>query len=173
MVKKFLLTLLAPLRGLARLLLALLILFEEWGWEPLARAMAWVGRLPLVRHLEAAVQRLSPYAALSVFLLPTLALLPVKLLALWLIGNGRAGLGLAVILLAKLVGTAIVARLFQLTRAALLQLDWFAHWYGRWTGWKADLLAWVHASSIWRSARMLKLSLRRRWRAMRERADQD
>jgi hypothetical protein len=167
MVKKLLLTLLTPLRGAVRLLLALLILFEEWGWEPLARAMVWVGRLPLIRHLEAAVQRLSPYAALSAFLLPTLALLPVKLLALWLIGNGRAGLGLLVIVLAKLVGTAIVARLFQLTRSALLQLDWFAHWYGRWAGWKADLLAWVHASSVWRWARAMRLAIRRALRRFR------
>ena len=158
-------TLLVPFRGLLRLLLTLLILFEEWGWEPLARALAWIGRLPPIRHLEAAVQRLSPYAALAVFLLPTLALLPVKLLALWLIGSGRAGLGLVVIVLAKLVGTATLARLFQLTQSALLQLAWFARWYARWTGWKAELLDWVHTSPIWRSARamrlLIKLSLRR------------
>ena len=36
-MKFLILTLLAPLRWLVRLLLALLILFEEWGWEPLSR----------------------------------------------------------------------------------------------------------------------------------------
>ncbi|NTW42562.1 MAG: HAMP domain-containing histidine kinase, partial [Cellulomonadaceae bacterium] len=41
-------------------------------------------------------------------LLPTLALLPVKLLALWLIGQGQVIFGTLVILIAKLVGTAVV-----------------------------------------------------------------
>jgi len=162
-----LLTLLRALaRGLRRLatgLLALLILFEEWGWEPLQRALAWVGRLPLLRQLEAAIGRLGPRAALAVFLLPTLALLPVKLLALWLIGQGQALLGAAVIVLAKLVGTAVVARLFTLTRPALLRLAWFARWYGRWSAWKAALLAQVRASWAWRAARALKRRLRGRW----------
>ncbi|MES2717162.1 MAG: hypothetical protein V4795_15430 [Pseudomonadota bacterium] len=33
------------LRRAAGALLALLILFEEWGWEPLQRALARLGRL--------------------------------------------------------------------------------------------------------------------------------
>ena len=64
--------LLLPLRGLARLLLALLILFEEWGWEPLRRAMGWLAsRLPL-RWLERGLARLPPSAALVVLVLPSL-----------------------------------------------------------------------------------------------------
>ena len=113
-------------------LLALVILFEEWGWEPLQRALAWVGRLPVLRWLEQRVQSLPPYGALALFLLPTLALLPVKLLALWLIGQGKVISGTLVILAAKLVGTAIVARLFTLTRPALMRLAWFAQVYTRW-----------------------------------------
>lgn len=93
--------------------------------------------------------------------MPALALLPVKLLALWLIGEGHAVAGLAVILLAKLVGTAVVARLFNLTQPALMQLAWFARWYGRWTRWKDLLLAQVRASAPWRMARVIKRTLRR------------
>ncbi len=148
-----------PLRWLRRgveALLALLILFEEWGWEPLKRAMAWVARLPPLAWLERRIAALPPYAALVVFALPTLLLLPVKLAALWLIGAGQAGLGLAVIVLAKLVGTALLARLFQLTQPALMQLAWFAHFYGRWTVWKAGVLAQVRASWAWRAGHAFK-----------------
>jgi len=148
-------------------LLALVILFEEWGWEPLHRAMLWLGRWPPLAWLERRVGALPPYAALAVFLLPTLLLLPIKLLALWLIGQGRAGLGLLVIVIAKLAGTALLAWLFQLTQPALMQLAWFAQWYGRWRAWKQAVLAQVRASWAWRVGRVVKRRVAQRlarWR---------
>ncbi|MFZ3083557.1 hypothetical protein [Rhodoferax ferrireducens] len=148
------------LKNLFSGLLALLILFEEWGWEPLQRALAWVGRLPGLRWLEARIRALPPYAALALFLLPTAMLLPVKLLALWLIGQGKMWAGTLVILGAKLVGTAIVARLFALTQPALMQLAWFARLFTRWVSWKEALLAQVRASWPWRLGRVMK----RRWK---------
>lgn len=156
--------LLCAARALLRWAIALVLLFEEWGWEPLARALARLGRLPVFAWLERRIAALPPYAALAVFFVPALLLLPVKLAALWLIGKGRTMLGLAVIVLAKLVGTAIVARLFMLTRDSLLRLAWFAHWYGRWSAWKNALLAYVRASAPWQQARRLKAALRRAWR---------
>lgn len=161
MLKTTLLALLQALRLLGRILLALIILFEEWGWAPLQRLMAWIGELPMLRQIEAVIRRLPPYAALALFFLPGLLLLPIKLLALWLIGIGRAGLGLLVIVLAKLIGTAVVARIFALTQPALMSLPWFARLYQRWSAWKADLLAWVRASPAWRLAHELRQRLRR------------
>ncbi len=148
-------------------LLAPVILFEEWGWEPLHRAMLWLGRWPPLAGIERRIGAMPPYAALVVFLLPTLLLLPIKLLALWLIGQGRAGLGLLVIVIAKLAGTALLARLFQLTQPALMQLAWFAHGYGRWTAWKEALLAQVRASWAGRVGRVVKRRVAQRiarWR---------
>ncbi len=151
------------LRHAAAAMLALVILFEEWGWEPLQRALARLGQLPVLRQLEALVQRLPPYAALAVFLLPALLLLPVKLMVLALIAQGQKLPGLVLIVLAKLVGTAVVARLFALTRPALLTLAWFARVHGRWMVWKEGLLTWVRASWAWRTARALRRLLRQRW----------
>lgn len=144
-------------------LLALLILFEEWGWDPLQRALARLGRLPLLRQIEGLISRLPPRAALVVFLLPMLLLLPIKLAALALIARGQPILGALVIVAAKLVGTATVARLFALTRPALMQLAWFARLYLRWAGWKSALLLRVRASWAWRTARAVKRRLRQRW----------
>lgn len=162
-------TLLQLLRRLGGVLLALLILFEEWGWEPLQRALARLGRLPLLHRLEAAITRLPPLAALAVFALPALLLLPVKLLALGLIAHGKRLLGLAVIVLAKLIGTAVVARLYTLTHPALLQLPWFAALHARWSAWKAALLARVRASWAWRTGRALKRLARLQWGRWRAR----
>ena len=159
----------AATRGLGHLavgLLALLILFEEWGWEPLRRALTWLGRLPAMRQLEAAITRLPPRAALLLLLLPTLGLVPVKLIALWLIARGEPLAGLAVIVTAKLLGTAVLAWLFALTQPALMRMPWFAAGYRRWTAWKEALLARVRASWAWRTGRAVKRLLRRwvsRW----------
>lgn len=164
--------LLAPLRWLLRLVLALLILFEEWGWEPLRRAFALLARLPLVRRCEGWLSRLPPRWALVVLLLPSLLILPVKLGALWLVAQGQVALGVGLVVAAKLAGTALLAWLFQLIQPALLQLPWFARLYARWTAWKAGLLAWVRASAVWRMARAIKLRLLRslrRWRGERAR----
>ena len=156
--------LLAPLRWLVRVVLALLILFEEWGWEPLRRVFALFARLPVIRQFEALLKRLPPRWALVVLLLPSLLILPVKLLAVWLVAEGRVTLGIAVIVAAKLIGTALLAWLFQLIRPALMQLPWFARVYERWACWKAQLLAWVRASAVWRSARAIKLRVKRLFR---------
>jgi hypothetical protein len=154
------------LRGIVALLqwpLALLILFEEWGWEPLQRVLARIGQWPGFRWIERRIGALSPYAALALFIVPSALLLPIKLLALLLIERGQPLLGTLVILGAKLLGTAVVARLFALTQPALMQLPWFAHGYGRWTVWKEALLAQVRASAPWRLARALRTGVRRRW----------
>ena len=164
----------AMLRGLRHLgeaLLALLILFEEWGWEPLQRWMAALGRLPLLRRLEAAIAALPPGAALVVLLLPSLLLVPIKLLALGLVAQGQALTGLGVIVAAKLLGTALVARLFALTRPALLQMPWFGRLYRRWVAWKGALLVQLRRSRVWRTARLISRAvvrtIRRRRRAPR------
>ena len=78
-----------PLRWLFQWLLALIVLFEEWGWEPLARLMAQLAQLPLIGWLERRIARLPPALALGVFLAPGLMLLPVKLAALALVSHGH------------------------------------------------------------------------------------
>jgi hypothetical protein len=148
-------------------LVALIVLFEQWGWEPLQRLMARIAELPGLRHLESLIARLPPWAALVVLLLPSLLLVPVKLGALWLIGIGRGGLGVLLIVVAKVVGTAVIARLFTLTRPALRRLSWFEALYTRWVAWKDAVITRVRASWVWRSGRALKRALLRRWRAVR------
>jgi len=149
------------LRRVAGFLLALVILFEEWGWDQLQALAERVGRWPPLAWLERRIRALPPHVALAVFFVPALALLPVKIGALWLIGTGHAMLGLALVVVAKGVGTALLARLFALTRPALMRLAWFADLHTRWTAWKQALMAQLRASWAWQRARELS----RRWLA--------
>ena len=134
----------------------LVLLFEEWGWVPLARAFAALGQLPWWAALERFITRLPPWAALIAFVVPGLVLIPVKLLALALFARGHFAMGLFLVITAKVIGTAIAARLFQLTHPALMRMPWFARLYRPWKVWKDRLLNRVRASRAWQLARRLK-----------------
>lgn len=155
------------LRNIALALVAVILLFEEWGWEPLAALFKRLARLPLWARLERGISRLPPWAALLAFGVPMLALLPVKLAALYLFGRGHPGLGLALLLGAKLLGTAVLARLFQLTQPALMQLSWFARWYPRWKAWKDRLIEHVRQSAPWRAGQRIKAQAKAWWASVR------
>ncbi|MES2975986.1 MAG: hypothetical protein V4757_20380 [Pseudomonadota bacterium] len=145
-------------------LVALVLIFEEWGWEPLSRFLGRMARLPLWGLIERLIVRLPPYAALLAFALPAIVLFPVKLLALYWLSQGHAFLGIAVIAAAKVLGTAIVARLFTLTHPTLMQLPWFAALYLRWKAWKDAVIAHVKATRQWRLLTVLKRRLAKRTR---------
>ncbi|MBC7611164.1 MAG: hypothetical protein H7228_16610 [Polaromonas sp.] len=134
----------------------LVLLFEEWGWEPLARGFAALGRLPIWAKLELRITQLPPWAALLAFGIPALSLIPIKLLAIYMFGKGQVFLGLSLVIGAKITGTALAARLFQLTHPALMQLRWFARLYVPWKVWKDRMLAQIRASALWRSCSHLK-----------------
>ena len=162
---------LKPLRGLVRAAkalavwgFALLVLFEEWGWTPLARLLGTLSRLPVIAALERRIARLPPVGALAVCFTPAVLLLPLKIAALWLIGRGQVAAGVLLIVIAKVAGTALFARLFMLTQPQLLRLAWFARLYRRWLNWKHRALSYVRRSAAWRALRVLKRRVRRWWR---------
>jgi len=146
----------AVLLGLA----AIVLLIEEWGWEPLTRWAARMTRWAPLQRLEERIRALPPKGAILLFLIPAVALFPIKLLALWLIHLGRAVLGVVVILAAKLLGTALVGRLFIITEPQLMQFAWFAralNW------WRALKLRVKEALRRWPLRRALRIAARR-WR---------
>ncbi|POZ60404.1 hypothetical protein [Chromobacterium alticapitis] len=144
------------------LALAAVIVFEEYAWDELAAALARLAKWPPLAWLELRIERCPPRVALALFLLPALGLLPVKLAALYLIEQGHALLGLGVIVLAKLGGTALAARLFMLTKPALMQVPWFVRWYERFHRCRAWVFQRLHASLPWRwASRFIR---RIRWR---------
>ena len=155
------------LRAVFTALLVPLLLFEEWGWEPLAAQVAKLARLPMWARLERWVRGLPPWGALLTFCLPVAALFPIKLLAIFLFSRGHYTEGVALLAAAKLVGTAIVARLFQLVQPTLMRIGWFAYGYPRWEAWKEHVLGIVRHSAPWRTVRALKTGARRWWRALR------
>lgn len=151
------------LRGVLLTLAALVLFIEEWGWRPLTAAVARLGRWAPFRRLEAWLQALPSGAALAMFVVPAVALFPLKLFALWLIHLGHAGLGIGVIVAAKVVGTALVGRLFQLTEPQLMRFAWFTRALGWWRRTKERIKAAVTGSAPWRLVRATLHRWRRRF----------
>ncbi len=117
--------LLAPLSWLA----AIVFLIEEAIWDWTAALMAKLGAVRFVHAVEKHIATLPPRWALFAFLLPTVTLIPAKLIGLHAIATGHWLIGSGVFLLAKLLGMALFSRIFNLTRPALMQLKWFARFY--------------------------------------------
>jgi hypothetical protein len=143
--------------------IALILLFEEWGWEPLAALFDRFARLPMWARLERQITMLPPWSVLFVFGIPVLALFPVKILALYLFGKGHVFTGAIMLVGAKLFGTAVCARIFQLTKPALMKIGWFSRWYPRWKKWKDAILSKVRQTYFWHKMQKMKLKIKRWW----------
>ncbi len=158
-------------RRLFEVLLALILLFEEWGWRPLATWIAQLSRFEIVARIERVIAGLPPYGALAAFLLPSALLFPLKLLALYLIATGHTMSAAFLFVAAKIAGTAVLARLFLLTQSKLMQIGWFARLYNLLMPWKDRMFAAIRASWGWRYGRILKHKvgprLKAQWAAMR------
>ena len=154
----------APLVFLA----AVVLLVEEWCWDTGLRLTRALARWPALAALENRVRALPPYGALCAFVLPGLLLLPVKVLALLAIAHGHALSGIATIVLAKVGGAAVVARLYVLTLPTLLAVTWFARCHGWFMVTKTRCLDYLRASRAYhlagRALRGLRLGIRRGWR---------
>lgn len=157
------------------LLATLFLVAEELQWR-LAKLYELLGRLPLLRQVESWIRGLGPYPSLFLFLLPSAALAPVKFLALYWLAGGHPALGFSTIFGAKILGTALVARLYQLTRPSLVQLAWFAWAEGRVLAlrtWAYGL--WQNMALVrWLRPRLenLRSRLRLRWQLFRQRVGQ-
>lgn len=110
-------------------LLSILFLIEEWLWDWTAALMARLGKSRMVHAVERRIEDLPPRWALFAFLLPTLTIIPAKILGLFAISTGHWLLGSAIFLFAKVTGLALFSRIFNLTRPALMTLPWFARFY--------------------------------------------
>jgi hypothetical protein len=152
-------------------LVALILLFEEWGWRPLSSLLAQLARFRLWALTELWIAGLPPYGALAALGIPTAILVPAKLFGVYLLALGHVVTATLVLILAKLASTALIARVFLLTKPALMQIGWFQRAYEIFVPWQEALFAWVRGTWVWRYGRILKWRasgyLRRTWKVLR------
>jgi len=149
------------------ILAAVLLWFWEWLWEPLERVMAKIGQWPVLRLVEAWIGRAPRYVALTCFLIPGAVLLPFKLIGLYFLAHGAPLLGVGTFLTAKVVGTALVARIFALTKRQLMEIAWFARGYAGVVRFKTYVFDTLHQHPVYLRTRGMLLALRLRVQGIR------
>ncbi|HZY21539.1 MAG: hypothetical protein ACJ8DU_11380 [Microvirga sp.] len=157
-------------------LATILVLVDDLFRSIVKPAAAWLAGLKPFRRLEALIAGLPPYPTLALFLIPMAVIWPIKLYALYLIGLGHVGQGMAAFVVAKVVGVGLAERLFAISRDKLLSIGWFAkayyavirirdrvHLYLKRTGWWPALVAFLaRARAGWRTLRAATGALLRR-----------
>lgn len=160
-----------PLIAAFNITAALIILFEEWGWRPLSNLLGRLAAFAPIAAIERLLARLPPYAALIALVLPMSLLLPLKLVAIWLLANEHFVSATMLFVGAKIASTALIARIFLLVKPALMQIGWFAALFNWFMPWKDALYAQIRASWAWRYGRIVKArvmtEVRRSWAAAR------
>jgi hypothetical protein len=131
-------------------LAAAIVFFEQTLIKYLNVAMAAVARWPPIARVEAWLVRLPPYAALFAFVAPSVLILPIKVIALWFATTGHYTLALATLVVGKMLGTAVLARLYRILRPTLMAIPWFATVDTWFFYWRDQAYAFVKSLPAWR-----------------------
>lgn len=132
---------------------ALLFLFEEWLWTTFTRFFVWLGQHRAVRWIEKRLAGVPPMVALIILCVPMTLIFPFKIAGLWMIATGHFISGCATIFAAKILSTAIVARIFVTCRPQLLRMPWFARLHAWTLVLSARVHVWIDQQPAWHAAR--------------------
>lgn len=118
-------------------LLAILLIIEEWLWDGLTALGHFLIRQLRLENAERWLSQLSPNQALIAFLIPLLLVTPLNLAAFGLLAHGLILQAIALEILAKLLGTLLISRVFALTKPQLLTFNVLSVVY-------ASIMRWLH-----------------------------
>lgn len=134
--------------------LAIFFLIEEAIWDWTAVKMAKLSTIRFINWVEVKISAASPYVALFIFALPTLILQPAEIIGVQAIASGHWIVGGLVFVVAKIVGMALFARIFNLTKPALMQFKWFVWVYTTVMGYRNRIHEYLDS---WESYQKVKL----------------
>ncbi len=138
-------------------LLAIFLILEEWLWDLLTAFGRTLFQWLNLELFEQWLKNTNPIMALVAFSIPIMIVAPINILAFVLIAKGLILQGILMELLAKLLGTLLVARVFALTKPQLLTFAFLNVIYTTFTRW----LHWAHdkvtETNVYRWMKQLKV----------------
>jgi hypothetical protein len=155
------------LRSVLISLVALWMLFEDWVWDSIVAFMQAVGRLKIINRFELFLARQDPYLLAALFTFPFFIMIPAKVYGLYLITTGKVIRGVTIFIMAKVLITALVTRLYLISKDKLLQIKAFAAFYY----WFKDKKEWLYSEvrklPAWQTAKAWIAELKMRLRSLR------
>ena len=149
---------------------AVVLLCEEWLWDRGTRVLARLGRRPFVHAMEGWARTRPPPQALALFAVPVAVIYPCKMVALIALGAGYVAIGAIAFVIAKVVATALFARLYQLTEPALMTYGCLRRGRDRFLRARRFVHHWLNLQPLYRRARyricVQSARLSRRYRAV-------
>ena len=137
--------------------LAIFLIIEEWLWDELTafghKLIQWLN----LEQFEQWLRQTGRVTALVAFSIPILIVAPINLVAFELLVNGLILQSVLMEVLAKLIGTLLVARVFALTKPQLLTFSFLSIIYStiiRWLHWAHEKIT---ETTIYRWAKQLKI----------------
>jgi hypothetical protein len=137
-------------------LLAIVLIIEEWLWDLLTAFGRTLSHWLNLEHFEQWLSQTTATMALVAISIPILIVTPINLVAFGLLAHGLILQGILMEVLAKLLGTLLVARVFALTKPQLLTFTLLNSIYStiiRWLHWAHDK---VTETTIYRWMKQLK-----------------
>jgi len=98
--------------------------------------------MALLTRARRRIQKLSPYLSLALVLVPLILVEPLKLIALFVAGEGHWLTGTGMIIGAYAVSLLVVERLFKVVKPKLITLSWFARLWTWWVVLRNKLNPW-------------------------------
>ncbi len=150
-----------PKAGL--LLLATLFLIEAWVWDAFVSVARWlVALIPWAAfkaRVAAWIDRLPIFVVLAIYIIPLCVIEPLKTVSVYVMATGHFAVGVIAFVVLQFLTIGVVGVIFDLTRARLLTLRWFA--------WAYDKVLMFHnfANQL---VGPYKAAARREWRALRQ-----
>lgn len=146
-------------------ILAIILIIEEWLWDALSALGHVLIRLLHLEAVERWLSQTSPHVALMAFTIPLLIVTPINLAAFALLAHGLILQGVLLEIVAKLLGTLLVSRVFALTKPQLLTFKVLAFVYATIMRW----LSWAHQkitqAKVYKLAKALKAEVKQRFAA--------
>jgi len=146
-------------------ILAIILIIEEWLWDVLTSFGHLLIRSLRLEAVERWLVQVSPNAALIAVLIPMMIVTPINLAAFAMLARGMILQGILLELVAKLLGTLLVARVFALTKPQLLTFTIIALLYSTIMRW----LQWAHQKItetwVYQAMKSAKAAAKARFRA--------
>lgn len=109
------------------ILAIIIVSFEEYIWRYVSVFVTACRNNRYLNALGLFIQDCAPYIAATFFLIPIILLIPLKILAVFLLAHGHFILGTILYLAIKIIGATIAKWIYSYAQHSLRKIVWFEY----------------------------------------------